>query len=99
MIEVLETEEFSLWVSELSNTHRKQVYARLLRIEEHSHFGDVKHIELNLAELRWKNGMRIYFIRNDENSILLLSGGFKNAQKKDIKKAKILLRKYAYHQN
>ncbi|NGX61581.1 MAG: hypothetical protein K940chlam9_01068 [Chlamydiae bacterium] len=45
-------------------------------------------------ELRWKNGRRIYFSFIPEKKILLLLGGNKNGQDKDIRKAKSLLKKY-----
>lgn len=47
-----------------------------------------------LAELRWNNGWRVYFVREKAAIILLLNGGNKNAQKKDIEKARILIQKY-----
>ena len=74
-------------------THKTkaQVLARLYRISEYGHFGDAKHLNEKLSELRWKNGLRIYFtlIHNTEKQlVLLLVGGTKNSQKKDILKAK-----------
>jgi putative addiction module killer protein len=65
--------------------------ARLERIETSGHFGDVKHLGDGLCELRWKSGLRIYFCKHEENAILLLLGGIKNAQTKDIKQARLLL--------
>lgn len=46
-------------------------------------------------ELRWKNGRRVYFAHIPEKKVLLLLGGNKNGQDKDIRKAKSLLKKYA----
>ncbi len=71
------------------------ILARFTRIEQFNHFGDVKYIGNGIAELRWKSGFRIYFTRINLESILVLNGGIKNAQKKDIKKAKLLIQKYA----
>ena len=60
--------------------------ARIARIEAHDHLGDWKYIANGLAELRWKNGRRVYFAKLKDRIILLLAGGYKNEQKKDIKK-------------
>ena len=70
------------------------VEARIFRIERYDHFGDAKHLLEGLSELRWKNGLRVYFARVGTRVILLLHGGGKNDQKNDIKKAKILLGRY-----
>ena len=73
--------------------------SRLHRIEEFGHFGDCKALEgvdKPLAELRWKNGWRIYFYRDGVASMRILLGGKKNDQKEDIKKARILLRSDAH---
>jgi putative component of toxin-antitoxin plasmid stabilization module len=51
-----------------------------------------------LAELRWVNGRRVYFTRAlDDHGLmlLLLLGGRKNAQKKDVLAARFLIKKYA----
>jgi len=45
--------------------------------------------------LKWENGKRVYFAKTEPVIILLLNGGLKNAQKKDIQKARILLERYA----
>ena len=60
--------------------------ARIARIEENNHLGDWKYIGDGLAELRWKNGRRVYFTKLKDKIILLLIGGYKNAQKKTLKK-------------
>jgi putative addiction module killer protein len=60
-------------------------------------FGDVKRIDLQIAELRWKNGRRIYFCWAEdekEEFIILLIGGNKNSQKKDIQRARNILAKF-----
>ena len=88
------TKEFNKWHSSLGLPFKQLVDARLLRIQEHEHFGDAKMLTKKLAELRWKNGIRVYFAKEDDETIILILGGLKNAQKKDIKKAKLLLQRY-----
>ena len=64
----------------------------MVRIEENEHFGDAKSLGESLAELRWKNGWRVYFSRIGHKKIVLIIGGHKNEQEKNIKKARIYLR-------
>ena len=94
-MEVLQTPEFDNWYEDCALRDRAQVDARIARIEAFEHFGDWKNLGDGLAELRWKNGRRVYFTKIGAKIILLLSGGLKNAQKKDIKKARQLLQRYA----
>lgn len=99
MIKITKTPEFDEWLKKLRIKEQAQIEARLYKIEAFRHFGDVKLLESSeypLFELRWKNGWRIYFYREEKASIRLLIGGKKNDQKKDIKKAETLLRRYAY---
>lgn len=94
-IRIERTTEFIDWFRSLNLKDQLQVDSRIQRIRDHAHFGDVRNLGGGLAELRWKNGRRIYFTKIDTVVILLLSGGLKNAQKKDIQKARILLQRYA----
>ncbi len=71
------------------------IEARLVRIEWHAHFGDTKDIDQKIAELRWKNGLRVYFSRIAPTTILILIAGEKYDQKKCIKKATLLIQDYA----
>lgn len=93
------TTEFQTWLAQLSDKSRGQLNARLERIENHGYFGDTKYLGDQLFELRWTNGWRVYYTQSaDFNGniilLLLLLGGMKNAQKKDIKKARHLAQKY-----
>ncbi len=55
-----------------------------------------------LLELRWKNGRRVYYSIIEKISlksnefVLILLGGLKNEQKKDIQKAKRILKRYLF---
>lgn len=57
------------------------------------HFGHAKQLAKNLAEIKFNNGSRIYFTLKEDNGkvVVLLLGGNKNGQDKDIKKAKSFL--------
>jgi putative addiction module killer protein len=89
---VFRTKEFEEWLSERSFRELSSIYTRLGNIEQHSHLGDFKYLGEGLYELRWRNGTRIYFTKYNDQIILLL-GGHKNAQKKDIKNAKNILQR------
>lgn len=100
VIKISKTPEFEEWLAGLNSKEQAQIEARLFRIKEFGHLGDFKKLEGTsgaLYELRWNNGWRVYFYREDVAAILVLLGGKKNDQKKDIKKAENLFRKYAYY--
>ena len=93
-MQVIRSTEFERWLSTESAKIQALVEARVFRIEHYDHFGDAKHLGEGLSELRWKNGLRVYFARVGSRTIVLLHGGGKNDQKNDIKKARILLERY-----
>lgn len=90
------TPEFMQWFESLTLKEQLQIDSRIQRIRDHAYFGDARNLGGGLAELKWKNGRRVYFTKIEAVVILLLSGGLKNAQKKDIKKARLLLERYAH---
>jgi len=65
--------------------------SRLLRMEI-GNFGDVKPIGEGISEARihYGAGYRLYFIKHGNTMILMLGGGDKSSQTKDIKRAKEL---------
>jgi putative addiction module killer protein len=93
-MQVKRTFEFESWLAASSAKIRAQVEARIYRIENFDHFGDAEYLGDGLVELRWKNGLRVYFARTGNRLILLLHAGGKHDQKNDIKKARILLKRY-----
>ena len=97
MIQIQETDDYLDWLGNLTKKEQAKVKARISRIENDEYFGDVKKLGNDLAELRWKNGWRVYFSRIGHKKIVLIIGGHKNEQEKDIKKARILLRRFTTH--
>ena len=92
MYEVRTTQEFDDWLDNLRNrTAILRISARIDRIEQ-GNFGDTKSITKEISELRFffGSGYRIYYIIQEKIVVLLINGGNKASQKKDIKKAKIL---------
>ena len=94
LIKVIATPDYENWFENLRIKEQVQIDARIARIETYAHFGDAKDLGDGLAELPWKNGRRVYFTKVGNVVILLLYGGMKNAPKKDIKKARLLIQKY-----
>ena len=89
---VQRTSEFKSWFDRQTEKVKAQIDARLKNIEIHSYFGDHKSLGTDLLELRWKNGRRVYYSLIVKDSLtLVLVGGKKNAQKKDIEKARKIL--------
>jgi len=91
--EILTTPIFDKWLLNLKDrTTKNKVLARLARVEN-GNFGDVKQLAEDLFELRYfiAGGIRIYYTIQLNIVVLLLNGGDKESQKKDIKKAKQLL--------
>ena len=87
------TEVFNKWFSRLrDNSTKNRVLARLGRLEN-GNFGDFKKISEGLFELRFSfgSGVRIYYTFYGDKIVLLLAGGDKSTQPKDIKKAQNLL--------
>jgi len=84
-------EPFTEWMLSLDETTRNRVLARILRVQT-GYFGDYKFLDEGVFELRlcFGGGYRVYFGKEEETKaiVILLCGGNKGAQKKDIKKAK-----------
>ena len=95
MHEIHKTSEFNNWLAEQPLKARLQVEERLLRIAVDNHFGIHKPVgNDHVWELKWANGRRVYYTYLVEYNILVLLGGNKNGQSKDISQAEKILRKY-----
>jgi putative addiction module killer protein len=92
MIEIRATDAYSNWIASLRDpVARRAIASRLLRIES-GLFGDVKPIGDGLSELRVDvgPGYRVYFGRRGAVLVILLGGGDKSTQSRDIKRAREL---------
>ena len=97
MYKILETENFSNWLTKLKDIQGKVSILRRIKRLNVGNFGDFKYLESNIYELRITTGpgYRVYYTRKEEKIILLLIGGDKSTQQKDIKKAKTILKEYS----
>ena len=94
-MKIIQTPEFRDWFDEQITFIQMRIMLRMDKLEYEDHFGDFKYLGDKLSELRWKNGLRVYFSRPYENLVLFLIGGNKNEQKKNIKKARIFISRHA----
>ena len=94
MIEIRKTEVFARWIDGLRDLRaRARVQARVERLAT-GNPGDVKPAGEGVSELRidYGAGYRVYFKRRGRKLIILLAGGDKSSQAKDIKAALRLAR-------
>lgn len=90
------TIEFDKWLRKLKDLKIKaKILFRIQKLENDEHFGDCKSVGDGISELRlnYAKGYRIYFKEKDRKIIILLIGGDKSTQQKDVKKAKELWKK------
>lgn len=82
-----------IWLSSLDKTTQKRILMRLRRLEL-GNFGDSKKLNELLYELRFHfgSGYRIYFTLQNNRIILLINGGDKKTQTKDINKANEIIK-------
>ena len=84
--------EFTAWIDGLKDeTVRGMIVARIKRLER-GLMGDVQPVGDGVSELRihFGSGWRLYFTQRGTQLIVLLVGGSKRTQKKDIKRARTL---------
>lgn len=92
MIEIKQTETFRKWRERLKDERARVLIASRLDRLAFGHTGDVVPVGQGISELRihYGPGYRIYFQKKGNSIIVLLCGGDKNSQEKDIKTAKCL---------
>lgn len=86
---------YSEWLGGLDRKTRARIRVRVARLED-GNFGDCEPAGEGVQELKlhFGPGYRVYFALHGRNVVLLLCGGDKSSQTKDIKAAKALWREY-----
>ena len=89
MIEVRQTDKYSEWFADLRDRRaRARINARIRRLSL-GHPGDVKPVGEGVSELRidYGPGYRVYFTQRARKVVILLAGGDKRTQERDIQTA------------
>ena len=92
MLEIIEDATFTLWLERLTDTQAKARIAGRIQRLAHGLAGDVQPVGEGVSELRVHQGpgYRVYFFTHGGRLIVLLCGGDKSSQVRDIKAAKAL---------
>ncbi|MGB4334881.1 MAG: type II toxin-antitoxin system RelE/ParE family toxin [Chromatiaceae bacterium] len=91
---LLQTDEFRAWLGEMKDIRAKAVIFNRLDRATKGNLGDVRVLGGGVSEMRidFGPGYRIYYTRRAEIVYLLLVGGDKSTQARDIQRAKTLLK-------
>ena len=85
------TTEFDKWFKKLNDlTAKAKILFRLQKLEKDEYFGDCKPVGDGIKEIKinYAKGYRVYLKEIHGKVIILLIGGNKSTQQKDIEKAK-----------
>jgi putative addiction module killer protein len=88
-MQVHQTHSFKAWFEELRDVRsRARIQARIDRLSL-GNPGDVRPVGSGVSELRidYGPGYRVYFVQRGEDLIVLLAGGKKDTQARDISQA------------
>jgi len=97
------TETFDVWFAGLRDKQAaRRIQARIDRAED-GNFGDCEPVGEGVSEMRihYGSGYRVYFVQRGMEVVILLAGGDKSTQSKDIKTARDLARQLqgAHYEN
>ena len=90
MIEIVRSETFNRWLGGLGDRRAvARISQRLERVAD-GILGDVRSVGEGVSEIRihYGPGYRLYYVHEDENMFVLLCGGDKSSQRRDIERAK-----------
>ena len=96
MYKIEKTDDFDKWLRRLKDLRAKaKILFRIQKIENDEHFGDCEPVGNGIVELKidYAKGYRVYFKESDGKIIILLIGGDKSTQQRDIEKAKEILKR------
>jgi putative addiction module killer protein len=88
MIEVRQTERFGDWLKALRDVQAKARILVRIRRAELGNLGDAKFFD-GIGEMRidYGPGYRVYFVKRGDALVILLCGGDKKSQRRDIEQA------------
>ncbi len=90
--EIQQTPIFEQWLTGLKDAVSRAIIVRRIERAAAGNLGDVRPVGDGVNELRIDHGpgFRVYFVRRGEALIVLLCGGDKASQPRDIARAKVL---------
>lgn len=94
MLTLIRSAAFDAWLSELADQKGKARILARLTSAALGNFGDCEPVGEGVSEMRihFGPGYRVYFVRNGATVYVLLNGGDKSSQKRDIERAKEMAR-------
>lgn len=94
MYQILRSDEFDKWLDKLRDQRGKARILARIRSAGMGNLGDVKTVGGGIREMRIHHGpgYRVYFIQKGQTLIILLIGGDKSSQRRDIQRAQALAR-------
>ena len=95
MNSVVRTADFDQWLAKLKDLRGKARIIERIRSVERGNFGDCASVGNGVSEMRVHSGpgYRIYFCRTGDVVYVLLCGGTKREQRRDIIKARAMARR------
>ena len=94
IVEIRQTEVYARWFSRLRDrAARVRIDSRIRRLSL-GNPGDVRPVGQGVSEIRidYGPGYRVYFVQRDQALVVLLAGGDKDSQERDIRRALELAR-------
>lgn len=95
-MQVVRTDEFAEWLTNLRDRQgRAKILSRIDQLEE-GNPGVTRSVGSGLSEMKidFGPGYRVYYIHRGEEIVILLCGGDKSTQERDIERAKTLARRW-----
>ncbi len=96
MYSVIETQEFSEWLAKLKDRATRIRLSRRLDKARRGNLGDIKPVGDGVFEMRevFGPGWRMYYVERSGALILMLGGGDKSSQTRDIERARQLAKEW-----
>ncbi|MYA62249.1 MAG: type II toxin-antitoxin system RelE/ParE family toxin [Dehalococcoidia bacterium] len=96
MIEIIQGSTFRRWVRRLRDRRTVARINARLRNASFGHLGDTRSVGGGIFEMRihYGPGYRLYYIREGQTVIVLLCGGVKDSQTRDIERARHLAQEW-----
>lgn len=96
-----QTQVFGRWLKGLKDLQARAAIVLRLKQVQAGHLGDAKSVGGGVSELRWHlgPGYRAYFCRRGDHIIVLLAGGDKSTQQRDIARAQQLAKEHEHGQD